>query len=116
MLSFAQLWENMEQETADKGRESAATHVIRAGMNISPDFWDNFMSLLGDSDGVAELFDVPKEKVIRWSTSIKDALSNVNTSDDEESKGKKNEMLPSDNEPTGQQVATGQQAELGPTP
>jgi hypothetical protein len=96
MSSFQSLWDSMSaskltsniQEEVEDTHASAATNAIRNGMGISSDFWDNFLLLLNNSDSLAELLDVPVEKIGTWHNIIKDNLEKVAKAD--------NKIIPKD--------------------
>jgi len=50
-------------------------NIIETGMNINPNFWEDFMLVLNNSSGVSELLGVSKSKVLTWRKKIKDRLS-----------------------------------------
>jgi hypothetical protein len=77
-ISFHKLSEMMDQipQEEEKGLEA-----IKAGLNISPDFWENFINLCGNADAMADLLEVPRHKVSGWSQKIRTSLDKVgNTS------------------------------------
>jgi hypothetical protein len=53
------------REFREKKDETKALEVVMKGMNLQSDgdFWDGFLSLCGNADGMALLLDVPREKV-----------------------------------------------------
>jgi len=73
-------------------KDTQAKAVVRAGINLRPDFWDDFMSITNDAEGISELLDVPKEKVANWASRIKDMLEDVDETDSEE-KGGRSEIM-----------------------
>jgi hypothetical protein len=121
MLSFHRLYENMAlaKAGADVSPQSdKAVEVIRAGLNISEDFWDNFIQVIGNPDGVADLLGVSKENVSSWSGRIKSIMDQVDQHDDEKSREEKSKSLPTGNlslaDPVG---STGREpSDLRPTP
>lgn len=60
MLTFMEF-----KEIREKRREEKALGVVRKGMNLktSDDFWDDFLRMCGDSEGMSALLDVPKDKI-----------------------------------------------------
>jgi hypothetical protein len=57
MITFRE-FSGSEEEGPEK-----AMAVVRKGINLREDFWDDFLSLCGDAAGMAELLDVPREKI-----------------------------------------------------
>lgn len=53
------------REFREKKDETKALEVVMKGMNlqIDGDFWDGFLSLCGNAEGMALLLDIPREKV-----------------------------------------------------
>lgn len=56
---------------------SKAEEAIRAGLDISDDFWDNFITVCNNSDALAELLGVDTQKISTWADSIKQAVDKV---------------------------------------
>jgi hypothetical protein len=95
-LSFAELWLFMEQESPlmDSGEESQAVQLVRAGEELRKEdessFWDDFLSLLSNSEGFAELLGVTPEQIMAWPDKIRQIRErlekdkNQKPSDDEE--------------------------------
>jgi len=65
-----------------------AKEVVKAGKNISEDFWDNFNQVMGNAEGVADLLDVSKDKVAQWASKIKKVLDEIGQNEDEGAKDK----------------------------
>jgi hypothetical protein len=89
MASFQRLWEKLDEN--HHASDTKAMAAIRTGLNISEDFWDNFLLVLGNSDALAELFDVPRVKITGMHHRIREALNKVQQSDavpDPKKKGK----------------------------
>lgn len=88
MLSFAQLWEIVDQEKSplmSSGEESQAMQVVRAGINLRQDegasFWDDLIQLCSNAQGVADLLGVKREVVASWASRIRDVLDDIETHD-----------------------------------
>lgn len=136
MLSFLDLWEAMEKpplwevKTAnaldehsllDSGEESPSMRVIRTGLGFDGDFWESFKSICNDSDGLADLLEVPKEKITAWASKIDELVEKVEKADSEEEGSKdKSEMMPTGEppaaEPAGNDTYADGPAETRPTP
>jgi hypothetical protein len=101
-VSFQYLLEAMQQRDTDddgdaplqgSGVDSKAVHVIRTGLNLRSkqecgNFWEDFLQVCNNTDGMSELLDVRPDQIARWSGKIREMLDKVNKSDSEES-GKK---------------------------
>lgn len=110
MQSFWDLMQVMEQEEQagfsplkDSGQDSAVLRVIRTGNSLRSksdcgNFWNDFISIINDSDGLSELLDVPAEKIGGWAARIQEILDEISDKDGEESGGKA-EILPTGNGP-----------------
>src|ERR1017187_7446195 len=91
-LSFKKLLEAMEIDENPSDPKSVA--VVRSGLSIRPEFWDEFIQLTGDAEGMAELLDVSRDQISGWADKIRSAIDKVQQSDDEGSKDKKSEVIP----------------------
>lgn len=60
------------REFQEKKEETKALEVVMKGMNLQSDgdFWEGFLSLCGNADGMAALLDVPREKITALSGRI----------------------------------------------
>jgi hypothetical protein len=59
MISFVDFLESKEQKDDTK-----AIEVIIKGINLkNKDFWEDFIYLCGNAEGMAQVLDVPKEKI-----------------------------------------------------
>lgn len=104
-VSFAQLWEQIDSEKfgssplMGSGEEARAISAVRAGKTLHEEgeasFWDEFISLCSNADGLAELLGVSREKVTSWPSRIKDYLQKLDKYNVENpSEKKKVEMIP----------------------
>lgn len=114
--SFHQMWtllerngppaSNPEEESGEElgalltsGEESVALRAIRNGMNLRKEdcgsFWDDFIQVCGDADAMAELLEIPREKITGWPSKIKESLSQVEEKDNQDDgNSEKAEMVP----------------------
>jgi hypothetical protein len=86
-LSFAQLWEQIEKDKArasplmGSGEENRSLVVVRAGKILHKEgqapFWDEFISLCNNTEGMAQLLGVGKEMVATWPAKIQEALDKL---------------------------------------
>jgi len=90
MVSFCTLWENMENNSISKNDISdKAISVVKTGLQVDENFWENFLRVMNNSSGLSELLDVPSEKITKWHSRIKDALKEINDEIDDVGKNKK---------------------------
>jgi len=88
-VSFAKLWEMMDQPVGDDDLDSKAMEAIRIGINIREDFWDDFLQLINDSSALSDLLGIEEAKISGWHARIKEHLDKVQSSDDVPDEGKK---------------------------
>jgi hypothetical protein len=86
MLSFRSLWEQMEKNPLmTSGLDSQALTAVRSGETMHDEgetsFWDEFITLCSNRDGMAELFDVSPDKVSNWPSRIKEYLEDLKKKD-----------------------------------
>ena len=67
--------------------------IVEFGNNINNGFWQDFLSLLNNSDGLSELLDVPKNKVGTWRKKIIEALKEYEDNKKEYLVNKKNKII-----------------------
>lgn len=99
-ISFATLWETIDRQNSSplpsSGEEGRAAAVVRAGEALHGEgetsFWDEFVSLCRNSEGMASLLGVSGEQVRRWPAKIREISDRLSYSRTE--KEKKDEMLP----------------------
>jgi hypothetical protein len=97
-ISFLQLWEQMNDvPLMDTGEDTQAMAVIRAGIDLRPDedvsFWQDFMDLCSNTEGMAELLDVRPEQVSRWSEKIQKYLEKSEAKEAEDPSSKDNKKI-----------------------
>lgn len=82
-------------ETLEESQEldNTTLGIIRIGMNIDPEFWDNFIRIC-NNPGFADLLRVNKVIVARWPSLIRGALEQIHKLDSELAVGKKATMIP----------------------
>lgn len=82
MVSFQRLWENIEAAKKDKSpHDDKAMSAIRTGIGIREEFWDDFLSVINNSEGLSALLDVPTVKIGAWHAKVKHALDRVRQAD-----------------------------------
>lgn len=121
MMTFCLLNEAMERDKSrssplmDTGEETRGMSVIRSGKDIRDEnegsFWDDFISLCNDSEGLADLLGVRRENVTSWPARIREALEKV---DKHDMQGENKPDEPEEMIPTGQNGAvTAQKLGIG---
>ena len=85
MLSFREFKELEESESEQK-----ASDVVRKGMNLQrgKDFWSDLISLCGNAEGMAELFDIPREKITALAGRINKLRSQIDNQESSKTKDK----------------------------
>lgn len=86
------------------GAESRALQVVKSGLNIRQkqecgNFWDDFLQVMSNTEGVCELLDVRPDQVSKWNHKIRQLKDQAEAEGDGE---QKTEMLP-----TGEPNQTG---------
>jgi hypothetical protein len=90
MLSFDFMLEQLEQELnpaplMDSGVESKGMQVVRAGLALrgkgDSSFWQDFIKLCANANGLADLLNVKRETVTSWASKIQEAISAVEKHD-----------------------------------
>ena len=66
--------------------------VIKSGLNIKSDFWEDFIRICGN-DGLSKLLDVPKEKIANWGAKINEVLEHIKKMDDGDSINQKTQPI-----------------------
>jgi hypothetical protein len=90
MISFDQVWEAMEKAKSplmNSGDSSETIAIARTGEDLCDGkFWENFIKLCSNSNGMAQLLGVSPEKVIGWPAKIKNALEDLQKDKEEQGK------------------------------
>ena len=88
MVSFFDLLEQLENAKSPlMGGEidSKAAQVVRAGNHLHKEnqrsFWDEFVELCANAEGLATLLGVESSKVASWSSKIKEMIRKVDEED-----------------------------------
>ncbi len=74
-MRFLEAWDRVRQLV--EHNDQVALSAITTGKNVSEDFWDNFILVCNNKEGLAELLDVSPEKVATWSIKIKQKMDHV---------------------------------------
>jgi hypothetical protein len=103
MVSFAQLLEQLEKSKSQalplmtSGEDGRALNVVRIGKefhdkNETP-FWDEFISLCGNTEDMSELLGVSKEKILSWPSKIQDMLDRLEQHNAESPMGREDKKV-----------------------
>ena len=93
-MNFQRLWENMELAKEKKQPvENKATSAIRTGLGISEDFWEKFILLLNNAEGLGALLDIDPDTIGTWATKINDARKQVTDADTKEDVNKNRKLV-----------------------
>lgn len=88
MISLGRVLEQLEESMLAEENNmpsSGLTAAVRAGLNLRPDFWDDFMKVCNQSTALAELLGVRKEIISRWPMVIRSTVEKVRQMDNHES-------------------------------
>lgn len=81
-MNFHRLWENMNiGEEPKQEVDDSIISIIKTGIGVNETFWDDFISVLNNSEGLSALFDVPVEKISTWRKKIKAGIKAVEDKD-----------------------------------
>jgi hypothetical protein len=88
MLTFREF-----RDSEDDGDDERAMEVVRKGMNLQRgnDFWEDFLRLCGDSEGMAALLGVARDRVTGLSGRVERLKGMVG--DPEKKRGKRDRMI-----------------------
>lgn len=82
MSSFQRLWENIQAAKENKSpHDDRAMSAIRTGIGVREDFWDDFLLVINNSEGLSQLLDVPVTKISGWHDKVRHALDKVKQAD-----------------------------------
>ena len=91
MSSLQRLWENIQAQKEKTPHDDKAMSVIRTGIGVREEFWDDFLMVINNSEGLSQLLDVPVTKIAGWHDKVQHALDKVrqvDTSPDPTDSGK----------------------------
>lgn len=76
-----QMRENRQTPLMDSGEEDKSMMIVRKGKNLRKEddrpFWDDFIDLCGNAEGLAKLLQVEPQKVMSWPSQIRDTLEKL---------------------------------------
>ena len=85
-ISFRQLLERLEpQHRVDTGEDRRAISAIRSGNDLRSDddtsFWDDFLNLCVNADGLSDLLGVEIQSVRQWPKRVREARAKAESED-----------------------------------
>jgi len=92
MTSFSRLIEHMNDDVLFEETDPRAIAVVRAGINLRADFWDDFLKIC-NQPSLSELLGIRKEAIARWPTIIRTALADIERMDSMEASKKKANLI-----------------------
>lgn len=93
-MNFQRLWESMElAKEKEQPIEDKALSAVRTGLGIGESFWDDFMRLINNADGLGALLDINPDKIGTWAEKIKQGLKQVQASDESEDVKKNRKLI-----------------------
>jgi hypothetical protein len=93
-MNFQRLWENMKLgKESEQPVDDRVASVIRTGFGASESFWDDFVKVLNNSEGLAQLLDVSVEDIATWRNKVTDALDKVKAMDSTKEVGKNKKLV-----------------------
>jgi hypothetical protein len=67
-MRFLEAWNKVKSFCEDS--DDTAISAIFSGINVAEDFWDNFLLVCNNKEGLAELLNVSPEKIASWSDRV----------------------------------------------
>lgn len=86
------LW-TLNEFLQNQNDEEMAIRAIRNGLNISENFWEDFITATGNADAMAVLLDIPREKITGWGSKIRQLVEKVHNMDGESGDKTKKKMI-----------------------
>ena len=83
----------LNEALGNYGDEEDAIQAIRSGLNVDEGFWEDFITVMGNSDALSALLQIPKEKITGWASRIRELVEKVNSMDSESNHKIKKKML-----------------------
>lgn len=87
MVSFADFWEQIDKDKARKsplmssGEDDRALVVARIGKEMHEEgetsFWDEFVTICNNADGLSQLLGVPAGQIRSWPAKIQEVLDKL---------------------------------------
>ena len=93
MSLFGKLIDQLDEYVVNQPENVAAIAAIRAGNNIDPKFWDEFLILCNQANVLSELLGVRKDIIAKWPAAIRQGVATVKQMDSHEAATRKSTML-----------------------
>lgn len=87
-MTFLEAWENSRR--IKENTDEAAIGAIFTGVNVADNFWDNFILVCNNKEGLAALLNISPEKVASWPPTVQKYLDKSKSEKNPESKEKTN--------------------------
>lgn len=71
-MTFLEAWE--KARNIKESSDDAAIGAIFTGINVANNFWDNFILVCNNKEGMAVLLNVSPEKVASWPLAVQENL------------------------------------------
>lgn len=82
MSSFQRLWENIQlKKESIEEKEDKDMSAIRTGIGVRDGFWEDFLLVINNSEGLSQLLDIPVTKIASWHDKISHTLNKVKEAD-----------------------------------
>jgi hypothetical protein len=85
-MTFLEAWESIRN--IRESSNDAAIGAIFTGINVSEDFWDNFILVCNNKEGLGALLNISPEKVASWPPVVQQHLEQAKSQTNPESKEK----------------------------
>lgn len=85
-MRLLEVWDKMKAYREET--DHSAINAIFTGLNVSADFWDNFILVCNNEEGLSRLLNVSPEKVASWPARIQDHLDKSQQHENPEDKEK----------------------------
>lgn len=71
-MTFLEAWE--KTRNIKENFDHAAVGAIFTGINVADNFWDNFILVCNNREGMAALLNVSPEKIASWPLAVQENL------------------------------------------
>jgi len=85
-MTFLETWERLQ--SIKEHNIDAAIGAIFTGFNVADDFWDNFILVCNNKEGLAALLKISPDKIALWPLLIKQNLEKAKSEKNPEAKEK----------------------------
>ena len=93
MSSFYRVLEQLDEHMALRSEpDPKAIAAVRAGVNLDPEFWDQFLKLC-NNPALPALLGVRRDVISLWPSKIRENLSHIEAMDSQEAAYKKANLI-----------------------